>query len=101
MKNFIIEVLVAVVAAFIIFLIKKLGKYLLTIPMNTWQNIFFGILVLSIYLININNIVIFLKLLTNATTFSITYLVALATLSLCFYSSCNLSVFIRKYFFKK
>ena len=95
MDDFIIQVLATLVSSLIIFLIGYIFKKLKKISIQTWLNILFCLFTFCLYLFNVNVFIMNLRSIIEPTNFTI-YLVKLTSLSISFFSTIDLSIFVSK-----
>ncbi len=99
MQDFSIQVLATLVSTLIIFGINQLVKIIKTIPTDFWHYFIYYLALILVYLFDVNNIIVHIKYLTNATlNFNFKYMIILVSFSFCLYITIDLATFIKKEF---
>lgn len=100
MQDFTTQVLATLVSSAILFIFSQLLKWIKKIPIKTWYNFSYTISLFLTHVLNVQCIMMHIKLLVNL-DYSLKYLLFIFSLAVCVYNTIDLSVFIRKKLFNK
>lgn len=99
-QDFTTQVLATLVSSAILFIFSQLLKWIKKIPIKTWYNFSYTISLFLTHVLNVQCIMMHIKLLVNL-DYSLKYLLFIFSLAVCVYNTIDLSVFIRKKLFNK